>query len=660
MAALTDLLRGLNEAQIQAVQFTGAPLLVLAGAGSGKTRVLTSKIAWLIEEKALLPWRILAVTFTNKAAREMRSRVESALGNDLSGMQVCTFHSFGLQMLFRHREWLRERGYNPNFVIYDRNDSLSVIKRVMESLNVDPERIEPSWILEQISRAKEAADPALLDSDLLDGLVGQLFEGYCAALKDQGAFDFDDLIAMPLQMLNADSDLLRQERDRLDWILVDEYQDVNGAQYRLMKKLTGNSPNLMVVGDPDQSIYGWRGADVSTIMNFEKDFPSAKVILLEQNYRSTDKILAASNAVIRHNSNRREKELWTNRSDGGLPQVWQLANERAEALAVAEKIQELAAQGYPYGHMAILYRINAMSRTYEQQLLERGLPYRIVKGTGFYDREEVRDVLAYMRLAVNPWDRAALDRVGNLPPRGLGSKSLDLLDQFIQEHRGPDPFVLWRTVKEEQGGLSGKAGQGAAQLAGHMEALWERQSSLAFVIHWIMTALDYEQILRRRHPDDWPDRYDNIRELQSLAPEGEELSGVLAQVALYTDADSQRDEGANQVSLSSLHAAKGLEFPVVFLVGMEEGIFPHGRSSGNADQLEEERRLCYVGMTRAEEKLFMSGVYSRRIFGTVLKSGISRFIREIPQDLRETVDFRDREEEWGYDRRWSYRRGGRW
>ncbi len=654
MAGSDRILEGLNDAQAQAVQFTGAPLLVLAGAGSGKTRVLTSKIAWLIGQRAVAPWRILAVTFTNKAAREMRSRVESALGHDLAGMQVCTFHAFGLQMLFRHRELLRERGYNPNFVIYDRNDCLAVVKKVMEVLNLDPERIEPSWALEQISRIKGAAAAELA---LLDGVVGQLFQGYGEALKAQGALDFDDLIAMPLHLMDTDSDLLRRERQRLDWILVDEYQDVNAAQYRLMKRLAGDSPNVMAVGDPDQSIYGWRGADVATIMNFERDFPKAKVILLEQNYRSTAKILAASNAVIRHNSNRRDKELWTSRLDGGLPQVWRLSDQWAEATAVADKIQDLVAQCYGYGDMAILYRINAMSRGYEQKLLERGLPYRIVKGTGFYDREEVRDLVAYMRLAVNPWDRAALDRVGNLPPRGLGPKGLDLLDRFIQDHRAADPGTVWHVVKDQKGGLSGKAGQGAAQLAEHMEALLERQASLSLVIDWVMTGLGYQEVLRRRHPEDWSDRYDNVRELQSLAPEGESLAEVLAQVSLYTDADAQQ-RGDHQVNLSSLHAAKGLEFPVVFLVGMEEGIFPHGRASASPEGLEEERRLCYVGMTRAEERLFMTCVRSRRLFGRIQTMTPSRFIREIPEDLRETLDFR--EEDYGYDRSWSHRRGRRW
>lgn len=657
MQQVLPLLKGLNDAQARAVTFSGAPLLVLAGAGSGKTRVLTRKIAWLISEKEVLPWKVLAVTFTNKAAREMRERVESLLGHDLSGMQVLTFHSFGLQMLFRCRNWLADRGYAKNFVVYDRADSLSVIKRAMKDLDVDDEQISPAWVMEQVSHIKDSADPNAPDA--LDSHVKPLYEAYQTALKEQGAFDFDDLISMPLRMLSADSDLLAKERKRLDWVLVDEYQDVNRTQYQLMRKLAGTSPNLMAVGDPDQSIYGWRGADVSTILNFERDFPGAKVMLLEQNYRSTDKILAASNAVIRHNESRRKKELWTSRSDGSLPEVWVLPSEHYEAGRVADTIEHLTAEGFSYGDMAILYRVNAMSRTYEQTLLERRMPYRIVRGTGFYDRKEIRDVISYMRLAVNPYDRASLERIGNLPARGLGPKGLTTLGDFIAVHREADPADVWQRVKNEKGGLSGKAGEGAVQLGEALQNLLDRQSNLSRVIDWIMEGIGYEQVLQKADPDDWEDRYDNVRELQSVAPEGDDLADVLAQVSLYTDADARMGESGDVVNLLSLHAAKGLEFPVVFMVGMEEGIFPHSRSSEAPDQMEEERRLCYVGMTRAEEKLYMSGVHSRRMFGTMLHNGLSRFLGEIPDDLKHTVEVKDDNFEFNVRRR-PYRGSWSW
>lgn len=652
------LLKGLNEAQREAVTFTGAPQLVLAGAGSGKTRVLTSKIAWLIAAQDVKPWRVLAVTFTNKAAREMSERVERLLGGSLGGAQICTFHSYGLNLLFRNRELLRDRGYNPSFVIYDRSDSLTAVKHVMQELNVDTEKFAPSWALNKISEIKSSADPASVQFTAYDNFMGDVYEKYSQALREQGAFDFDDLIAVPLALLKSDAELLARERERLQWLLVDEYQDVNGSQYQMMRLLVGGSNNLMVVGDPDQSIYGWRGANYATIMNFERDFPNAKVTLLEQNYRSTSMILDASNQLIRHNKNRREKNLRTDREEGQKVSVWYLRDEKAEAEALAREIVSLTA-AYHYGDIAVLYRMNALSRALEQALIEAGIPYRIVRGTSFYDRKEVRDVVAFMRLAVNPWDLVALNRVGNLPARALGPKSLEKLSAWMRENAKGAAEDVWGTVKVKKGGLTGKAAEGAAQLAGHMLTLLERQHSLPLALEWILNGVGYENLLMKAEPADWEERVENVRELLSIAPEGENLAEVLDQISLYTDMDTQ-NEARDAVNLSSLHAAKGLEFPVVFMTGMEEGIFPHSRSSDSPEELEEERRLCYVGMTRAEERLYMSGARQRRLFGAVLREGFSRFLAELPDECTEVFEQKEETERYGYGRYRPYRRAGRW
>ncbi len=654
MSISDELLKGLNDAQREAVTFTGAPQLVLAGAGSGKTRVLTTKIAWLmtvgntgsrIAERGVRPWRILAVTFTNKAAREMSDRAKKLLGTNPGGVQISTFHSFGLNLLFRNRELLSERGYNPNFVIYDRTDSLSAIRKILHDLNVDTEKFTPAWAINRISEAKAAADASVVQFSAYEKFMNAAFEKYEQILKEQGAFDFDDLLAVPLKLLREESELLTRERARLDWVLVDEYQDVNGAQYQMMKLLVGASPNLMAVGDPDQSIYGWRGADYSTIMNFEKDFPNAKVTLLEQNYRSTSKILDASNQLIQHNKNRREKNLRTNREQGADVQVWFLRDEKAEADALVREINELT-RNYRYGDIAVLYRVNALSRVLEQALLESQIPYRIVRGTSFYDRKEVRDVVAYMRLAVNPWDAVSMNRVGNLPARALGPKSLEKLSAWIQENGRGNAQDVWGTVGAKKGGLTGKAADGAASLASHMLTILERQHSLSQVIEWIMKGIGYEEILKKTDSGDWEERALNVTEILSIAPEGENLSEVLSQISLYTDMDTQ-NENRDAVNLSTLHAAKGLEFPVVFMTGMEEGIFPHSRSSYSDEELEEERRLCYVGMTRAEERLYMSGAQQRLLYGTLLREGYSRFLAELPDEGVEILEQKEAPNRYG-------------
>ena len=627
----SSILEGLNPRQREAVSFQGAPLLVLAGAGSGKTRVLTSKIAWLVQECAVAPWRVLAVTFTNKAAREMKERVQAMLGDRAREAQVSTFHSFGLQMLFRNRDSLESRGYRRNFVVFDRSECLSLVKKIAQEMGIDPSRTEPSWFLDGISRAKTSCDPGTLEPHL-EGDMAEVYSRYQMVMKEQGSFDFDDLIMMPLHLMMTDDSILGRERARLDWVLVDEYQDVNRPQFIMMKKLAGDSPNVMVVGDPDQSIYGWRGADMSVILGFESHFPGAKTVLLEQNYRSSAIILRAANAVIKNNLNRPEKRLWTERSEGEPIAVAKLGDERSEARYVADKVEELSTMGYRYSDIAILYRVNALSRNIEQEFINRSIPYRVVKGTAFYDRKEIKDALAYLRLAINHRDSSALARIANVPPRGIGPKGLSTLSNFLTEQKD-DSRSAWIKLAQGQCPIKGKGALGIKDLASHMISIMDMGSDLEKLVSYILGAVGYGDYLKKSYPDQWEDRQENVMELTSLNVSSDALEDVLAEISLYTD--QEVDSIPEGVSLSSLHSAKGLEFPVVFVVGLEEGLFPHNRAvDGSPDDMEEERRLWYVGITRAEERLYASGVELRRLFGSVMMNGLSRFLWEIPESCR--------------------------
>lgn len=657
MLSATNILDKLNPNQKEAVEYCDGPLLVLAGAGSGKTRVLTYKIAYLIGEKNVDPSSILAVTFTNKAANEMKERVEKLVGPTASKIQVSTFHSYGLHFLFRNRDCLGKFGLSKHLVVFDRNDCRSLIKNILDELNLDPKQIEPSWVLDQISKAKTSSDPKTLVPGDLDETMTRIFEKYQAALKEQSAMDFDDLLLLPLHLLSTEKALLEEERKRTDWVLVDEYQDVNQIQYQLLRVIVGKGNGIMVVGDPDQSIYGWRGADMSMILNFENDFKDAKVVVLAQNYRSTGNILNASNSLITSNVNRKKKDLWTTNDMGEKVYNLLAGNEREEAFFLASEIKKLHMQGYKYHDMAILYRINAMSRLYEEVFLRMNIPYRIVKGTAFYDRKEIKDVLSYMRLAVNPMDIPSISRVANVPSRGIGKKSVEKLSYFVAQYQDRDAIDIWREVGKNQGGLGGKAGKGAAELAGHMIRINELSKDPSAIMYYILDNVGYEEILQKAAPDNWQEKVDNVRELLSLVPAGGDLTEILAQVALFTDMELEGEEGSECVNLLTLHAAKGLEFPVVFLVGMEEAIFPHFRCLEHREDLEEERRLCYVGMTRAEQKLYMTGARSRRLFGTVYRNGFSRFLWEIP-DKYKVIDDRGKEEEIdvGFGDNWRHRR----
>lgn len=641
------LLEPLNPKQREAVAYLDGPLLVLAGAGSGKTRVLTHKIAYLIARGASRPEDILAVTFTNKAANEMKIRVGALLNDEAKRMQVSTFHSFGLWFLLRNRDLLPRLGLKSGVTVFDRNDCRSLVKEIMERYNIDLQQFDPSAMLDRLSAAKNDGLPdtaAAGDSPLLDGLYGDVYSEYNRELRRQNAVDFDDLLLLPLRLLSGDDDLVRRERARLSWVLVDEYQDVNHLQYLLLKKLVGPEHRIMVVGDPDQSIYGWRGADMGMILNFEKDFPPAKVVILDQNYRSSGTILGAANALIEGNTRRRKKSLWTARPTGESVHTLLAQTEFQEGEFLVREIRRLhEEEGYGYGDMAILYRINAMSRVYEQKFLENYLPYRIVRGTAFYDRKEVKDVLSYLRAAVNPLDRASLSRIGNVPARGLGKRGLEKISAFFDGLGARPAEEHWKTLLDDKETFGGKAGQGARELARHMLALLSKEEDLDGLLLYILDTVGYEAVLRRDDPDGWEERLDNIRELRSIVPAGESLAEMLAEAALFTDLEKADFDEKGSVNLLTLHAAKGLEFPVVFLVGLEEAVFPHFKSLESREEMEEERRLCYVGMTRAEERLYMSGARSRRLFGTTFRNGFSRFLWEIPDSFKR-VDDRGEEE----------------
>jgi DNA helicase-2/ATP-dependent DNA helicase PcrA len=651
-----SLIASLNESQAEAVRYCSGPLLVLAGAGSGKTRVLAHKFAWLVSEHDLDPRSIMAVTFTNKAAREMQERVARLLDNDLAGLDIGTFHSYGLRFLIRNYKDLERITGRRASTVFDRSDSRSLVKAVMKELNIDQKQYEPGWILECISKAKSEGDPRSLQPVEMDLPAGAVFKEYQKGLTRQGAVDFDDLLVLPLHLLLKDRELLEREKARFGWILVDEYQDVNRPQYLLLKALSSGRNRIMVVGDPDQSIYGWRGADMNMILNFEKDFPDAKVFVLEQNYRSTSNILGGANGVIRNNFRRKPKKLWTSRSGGDKIRILLAGSERDEAAYVAEEVLKLRGLGFRFGDMAVLYRINAMSRLYEEMFLRNDIPYRIVRGTAFYERREVKDAVSFMRLAVNPLDEAALDRIGNIPSRGLGKKSIDKLKEYIRASGEQGPGI-WAKLSEDGAGLPGKAGKGAIELGVHMGEIIKRSGEIPSVVEYILEGTGYERELIRMDPEGWRERVDNVRELLSVTSSTEGLETMLAEVALVTDMDLV-DEETESVNLMSLHAAKGLEFSAVFIVGLEEAIFPHYRCMDDPDSLEEERRLCYVGMTRAEERLYLSGARSRVLFGTVQRNGFSRFLWEIPDEFKETEDMGGEEASYAggrpYRRRWGW------
>jgi DNA helicase-2/ATP-dependent DNA helicase PcrA len=649
--ALADtILQGLNPAQREAVEATEGPLLVLAGAGSGKTRVLTARIAYLIGICGIPADQILAVTFTNKAAGEMRERVEKLLGPEAGAIAIGTFHSIGVRILRRE---IGHLGRSRGFVIYDDADSLGVIKDVLKAEGLDPKVHDPRRIRWQIDQWKNAGllPPAAADRarDLDEELIARLYAKYQLKLADAEALDFGDLLLLTAELFRKHPRVLEHYQRQYAYVLVDEYQDTNGVQYGIVSQLAAAHRNLCVVGDPDQSIYAWRGADIRNILDFEQDYPDAKVIKLEKNYRSTQPILTGASAVIANNFDRKEKELFTDREGGSLIRFLEAENDREEAQFVIRNLLSAnRGEGVPFGHMAILYRTNAQSRVFEEELLKYDIPYTIVGGQRFYDRAEIKDVMAYLRLLVNPRDDQALRRIVNKPARGIGKTSFARIESLAASQGVP--LLEGMRLAVESGA--------AARAAGKMTAFLDMMEGFAHALQGlpleelIARVLEGTGYLRALEKEDTPEaesRLDNLRELLSSArdfhaanedelatEERSELELYLDQVALISDLDSY-EERVDRVSLMTVHSAKGLEFPIVFLVGMEERIFPHASSSRDEAGIEEERRLCYVAMTRAMDHLFMTCAAERLRYGDRTYQSPSRFLREIPEELMETL-----------------------
>ncbi len=632
----------LNQEQATAVRHTEGPLLVVAGAGSGKTRVLTWRIAYLINEKGVFPGNILALTFTNKAAKEMNSRVEKLLGYSTAGMWIGTFHAMCVRMLRRDVEQL---GYTRDFVIYDPQDQKTLAKEILKELRIDEDDLPVRRVISEISWAKdqmmgpEKYKSAFPGDDEKEE-IAEVYRRYQNRLKSNNAMDFDDLILKTLELFRTKPEVLGYWRDKFKYIHVDEYQDTNRAQYELIRLLADKHQNLCVVGDLDQSIYGWRGADIRNIRDFEKDFSGAKVIKLEQNYRSTKRILEAANAVIDNNMDRRKKTLWTDNEDGH-PLKYYLAQDDKEearyvALRIAEKVRDF---DEAYKDMAILYRTNAQSRVMEDALRQAHIPYKIVGGLKFYDRKEIKDIMGYLRLVQNPVDLISLGRVINVPGRHIGEKSVDrLFGEIIARQEAP-LTVIREAIAERW--FPAKTTQGLRSFLTVIEPLIDERQYLTPVdtIESVLKASGYMAALELENTIEARSRMENIEEFLSVAQEfefnneGGTLQDFLADMSLVSDQDSlvEEEEG---VRLMTLHSAKGLEFPVVFMVGMEEGLFPTSRAI-QEDDLEEERRLCYVGITRAERELHLTHATARFQFGRTSYNMISRFIDEIPETLFE-------------------------
>ena len=641
-AASRKILAQLSNRQREAVTYTDGHLLVLAGAGSGKTRVLTCKVAWLISEEIAKANEILAVTFTNKAAGEMRSRINNLVPeNYAEKIQVGTFHGFGLRFLFRHQKALREIAkLKENFTVFDRADSRKLIQDIMTEMKLSTKVSAPAGILEAIARDYMDWSITKTDSNL-EGSYLVIGNEYRKRLRELNAVDFDDLMILPLEILSQDSEIRHYEQERLNWILVDEYQDVNRPQYLLLKYIAGENCIVNVVGDPDQAIYGWRGADVNMILNFEKDFRDATRIVLDENYRSTGCILRAANSLILNNTHRFEKNLRTARESGEKIYNLIATTDYQEADFIVREIERLHSRyGYAYKDIALLYRQNAMSRLYEQKFLQAGVPYRIVRGLGFYDRMEVKDVLSILRFALNPFDFAALERVADFAIDGMGKKRCNDFEEWLSDLReksGDNPSEIWSLIAGGAWKVSGKIDVSIRNFASHMCALNEiAEKGIIRAVDYVLEDLAYEEYLHDKDPESFEDRLDNVQELKSVLPKGN-LAQSLAEAALYTDADTQ-DSGLDSVCLSTLHAAKGLEYPVVFIVGLEENIFPHSRSKEDPAELEEERRLFYVGITRAEERLYLTSAHTRHLYGKPAEHDVSVFLLEIPDNLKRVDD----------------------
>lgn len=643
-----DLLNGLNKEQQEAVKHTEGPLLIMAGAGSGKTRVLTHRIAFLLDEKEISPRSVLAITFTNKAAREMRGRVRKLVGTGSEQIWVSTFHSMCVRILRRDIDRI---GYSRNFTILDSSDQLSVIKQTLKDLNIDPKKFEPRAMLGSISNAKnELITPEEYSKnvgDFFERQVSQVYDKYQKTLQKNQSLDFDDLIMQTIHLFKRVPEVLEYYQRRFQYIHVDEYQDTNHAQYYLVNQLANRYQNLCVVGDSDQSIYGWRGADITNILSFEKDYPSSRTVFLEQNYRSTKSILTAANKVIGNNTGRKPKNLWTENGDGKNIHYFQGATEQEEALFVTDKIQELMREeGYSANDVAILYRTNAQSRAMESTFTKSNIAYQMIGGQKFYERKEIKDLTSYLRLITNPDDDLSFERVVNAPKRGIGKTSVDRLRAYATQH----DISFYEAVKEvDFTGVPKKAANALAEFGNLIKTLTQQQEFLTAtdMVEAVLERTGYEKALKNERTIESQSRLENLEEFMTVTQEFEKTSedktlvAFLTDLALIADIDSvDEDDPDNEekITLMTLHAAKGLEFPIIFLIGMEENVFPHSRSLFDDDGMEEERRLAYVGITRAEQQLYITHAKMRTLYGRTNMNPISRFINEIPEELVDGIE----------------------
>jgi DNA helicase II / ATP-dependent DNA helicase PcrA len=635
------LLRGLNEVQRDAVQHGEGPLLLFAGAGSGKTRVLTHRIAYLIAAHHVSPRHILAVTFTNKAAQEMKARIGRIVGENVARhLWVGTFHATCARLL---REFGEKIGLSRDFVVYDDGDQMTLIRECLRDLDLDDQKFAPRAVLSHISRAKEKLITPEKWKEQFHGLFeevcGKVYPLYQQKLRTNNALDFDDLLAETVRLMDTQPEVLERLQNRFRTILVDEYQDVNYVQYVFLKRLAMKHRNICVVGDEDQSVYGFRGADVELILRFESDYPDATVMKLEQNYRSTGMILEAAHAVVRHNRMRKDKKLWTARGEGGPLRKYEAANEQEEAVWIAQKIREEVNTGRRrLNDFAILYRTNAQSRILEESFLNWRVPYKIVGGLRFYERKEVKDIMAYLRVIHNPADSVSLRRILNVPARGIGNTTVSVLEEETNLAGG----TFWETVQRagELSQLQPRARTKLAEFATLIESLRRERDTITVteITRRVLERTGYQKTLEEEQSVEAQSRLENVLELLNVTREFEAqtesptLSAFLEQASLVADIDSL-DSESEAVTMMTLHSAKGLEFPIVFMTGMEEGMFPHFRSRESDREMEEERRLCYVGITRAEDELYLTWASRRSQFGNVAYNAPSRFLKDIPFDL---------------------------
>ncbi|MBB6732172.1 DNA helicase PcrA [Cohnella zeiphila] len=651
---IDEAIQKLNPRQREAAVATGGPLLIMAGAGSGKTRVLTHRIAYIIAKRLAAPWSILAITFTNKAAREMQERVSKLVGPSGRDIWVSTFHSMCVRILRRDIERI---GFTSNFSILDSADQLSVIRNIMKEQNIDTKKFEPKAVQATISSAKnELVTPEQYESrtgDYFQSIVAKVFTQYQRRLKSNNSLDFDDLIMLTIQLFKDVPEVLDFYQNKFKYIHVDEYQDTNRAQYVLCRLLADKHHNICVVGDSDQSIYRWRGADITNILNFEKDYPEAQTILLEQNYRSTSNILEAANQVIKNNMGRKAKNLWTEQKGGDKIAIYQADSEHEEGYFVAGEIKRNRQNDMRYGDHAILYRTNAQSRVIEEILIKSEIPYQIVGGTKFYDRKEIKDILAYLRLISNPDDDISLNRIINVPKRGLGDTTMAKVQEEAQR-RG---ISIYRLLSEGDGLLGDglynvdiqtrakTALSGFRYLIANLTAMVD-YLSVTELTEKMLEMTEYRLELQRENTLESKARLENIEEFLSVTQEFEKrnddksLVAFLTDLALIADIDSMNDEeedADDAVVLMTMHSAKGLEFPAVFIVGMEEGVFPGNRALMDNEEMEEERRLAYVGITRAEKRLYLTCAKMRLLYGQTKSNAPSRFLREIPEELKQAV-----------------------